>query len=107
MRKMIHEGTLFTIGYWTVKPGKEEVFLEKWREFAQWTLDNMKGAKWACLIRDLEQKNKFISFGPWESAESIAVWRESSKFREAFAEFRELCDQIQPATMREVIHINQ
>jgi heme-degrading monooxygenase HmoA len=102
---VIHEGMMFTMEHWTVKPGKEEIFLEKWQKFAQWTLNNLRGARWVYMVQDQEQKNKFISFGPWGSLESIAEWRQSSKFKSAFAEFKEFCEDVQPGTMREVIHI--
>jgi heme-degrading monooxygenase HmoA len=102
---MIQEGILFAIGHWTVKPGKEEIFLEKWQKFAQWTLNNLRGARWVYMVQDQEQKNKFISFVPWESPESIAQWQQSPKFKSAFAEFEELCDEVSPGTMREVVHV--
>lgn len=104
---MIQEGMIFTVGLWTVKSGKEEIFLEKWQEFAHWTLNNLKGGRWTYMVRDQEQKNKFISFGPWDSPESIAKWRQSPKFKSAFAEFKELCEEIKPSTMREVIHLKR
>ena len=104
---MIQEGVVFAFGYWTVKPGMEELFLEKWQNFAQWTCNHFKGARWVYIVRDQEQHNKFISFGPWESHESIAEWRQSPKFTAAFAEFEELCDVIQPGTLREVTHIKR
>jgi heme-degrading monooxygenase HmoA len=104
---MIQEGMIFTVGHWTVKPGKEEIFLKKWQEFAQWTLANLKGGQWVFMVRDQEQKNKFISFGPWDSLEEIAEWRQSSKFKSSIGEFKELCEEIQPSTMREVIHLQR
>jgi hypothetical protein len=61
---MIQEGMVFTIGHWTVKPDKEEIFLDKWQKFAQRTLNNFRGARWVFMVRYQEQKNKFISFGP-------------------------------------------
>lgn len=104
---MIEEGVVFAFGYWTVKPGREDVFLEKWQSFAQWTLNHFRGARWVYMVRDQEKNNEFMSFGPWDSPESIAAWRESPKFHTAVSELRELCDMIQPATMREVTHIKR
>jgi heme-degrading monooxygenase HmoA len=68
---MIQERAIFTVGQWIVKPDKEEIFLEKWREFAQWTIEHTKGGQWVYMVRDQEKKNKFISFAPWDSSESI------------------------------------
>jgi len=104
---MIREGQIFTVGHWTVKPGKEEIFLEKWQEFAQWTLNNLKGSLWVYMVQDQEQKNRFISFGPWISQERIAEWRQSSRFKSAFAGFKELCDEVTPGIMREVVYLKR
>ena len=98
---------IFAVGHWTVKPGKEELFLEKWQEFAQWTLNHSRGSRWVYMVRDQEQENTFISFGPWESLESIAQWRQSSKFESAVAEFRELCDEVRTTTMREAVYLKR
>jgi heme-degrading monooxygenase HmoA len=104
---MIREGMLFAVCYWTVKPGKEEIFLEKWQEFAQWTMNNLRGSRWMFMVRDQEQENRFISFGPWESFECITEWQQSSRFKSAFTAFMELCDEVSPGVMREVIHIKR
>ena len=104
---MIEEGVVFAFGYWTVKPGKEEQFLEKWQNFANWTLNHFRDARWTYMVRDQEKSNEFVSFGPWNSPESIAAWRQSPKFITAVAELEELCDMVQPVTMREVTHIKQ
>lgn len=105
--RMIREGIIFTVGHWTVKPGKEEIFLEKWQEFAQWTLNHLKGGRWVYMVQDQEEKNKFISFGPWESPENIAKWRQSPRFKTAIAGFKELCDEARADIMREVVHIKR
>jgi len=99
------EPTLFAVGEWTVKPGKEETFLARWEEFARWTMDNLDGTGEVFLLRGAEQKNRFISFGSWQSQEAMAAWRQHPRFREAFLQFRELCDEITPATMEAVVHL--
>jgi heme-degrading monooxygenase HmoA len=104
---MIEEGVVFAFGYWTVKPGREERFLEKWQNFAQWTLNHFRGARWVYIVRDQEKSNEFISFGPWNSPDNLAAWRQSPKCINAFAELKELCDLVQPVTMREVTHIKR
>jgi heme-degrading monooxygenase HmoA len=104
---VIEEGVVFAFGYWTVKPGREELFLEKWQNFAQWTLNHFRGARWMYMVRDQEMRNEFISFGPWDSPESIAAWRQSPKCITALTELTELCDMIQPVTMRGVTHIKR
>jgi len=104
---MIREGVVFAFGYFTVKPGSEEPFLEKWQHFAQWTLNHAKGARWMYMVRDLEDPQLFVSFGPWESPESVTEWRQSSRFRSTFAELDSLCDSIEHCTMSEVTHVKR
>jgi len=104
---MVSEGAVFTVGHWTVKPGKEAAFLKRWHEFARWTMDHQAGAKWVYMVRDLTQANKFLSFGPFESAEMVEAWRKTPEFKAAFVEFKDLCDEIRPGTMREVAHLQR
>jgi quinol monooxygenase YgiN len=44
-------------------------------EFADWTLQHAQGARWAKLLRDLDDEHRFISFRPWESIDAIEAWR--------------------------------
>jgi len=104
---MTHERQVFTVGLWIVKPGKEEIFVKKWQEFARWSLDNLEGSRWAYMVQDLEQKNRFVSFGPWDSLETVAAWRQTPEFASYIAEFRELCDEVTPGTMKEVAHLTR
>jgi heme-degrading monooxygenase HmoA len=101
---MAAEPTLFAVGEWTVKPGKEESFLESWEEFARWTMENVEGTGEVWMLRGAEQQNRFISFGSWQNQEAMMAWRRHPKFREAFLRFRELCNEITPGTMKSVIH---
>jgi len=104
---LIREGVIFAFGYFTVNAGREEQFLEKWQQFAQWTLNHAKGARWMYIVRDNDDPRLFVAFGPWESQESIAEWRQSSKSRAAFAELSALCDRIEEGTMTEVNHVKR
>jgi len=104
---MIQEGVVFDFGYWTVKPGLEDLFLEKWQNFAQWTLNHFKGIRWIYMVRDQERGNEFISFAPWDSPESIAEWRRSSKYIAVFDELNNLCEGIEPVNMVEVTHVKR
>ena len=98
------EDTIFSIGEWTVTLGKEQIFLEKWRDFSRWSLNHINGGRWVYVVQDREHPNKFMSFGIWESDEDYAAWRHSTKFKSAFAEFSGLCDKVQYSTSTEVLH---
>ncbi len=100
------EEIVYSVGFWTVKTGKEEAFLKDWTDFANWTLHNQKGSRNVVMLQDPEQKNRFISFGPWENLESLQAWRQRPEFKSAFLKFKELCDEIKPNTMKSVISIS-
>jgi len=98
------EDPIFSIGEWTVTPGKEALFLERWREFSRWSLNHINGGRWVYVVQDREQNNKFMSFGIWESPEDYTEWRHSTKFKSAFAEFSAMCDKVAYSTSTEVLH---
>ena len=54
-------GTPFTHTTWQVKPGREEEFVERWREWAQWSHRQGLGAR-ARLLRDVERPGTFVSW---------------------------------------------
>ena len=98
-------GQLFTSGIWSVKPGSEAEFIRAWEEFARWTAGHQPGAGEAHLLQDIEHPQRFLSIGPWESAESIQAWRSQPEFGAFFAQARQLCDEIQPRTLKLTVYI--
>ncbi len=89
----------YTVGLWTVKPGKEKDFIAGWEAFAQWTSKNQPGAKTGYLLQDPNSPGKFISFGPWENEEAINEWRESSEFKAFALKAKDLCSEFQPRSL--------
>ncbi len=101
MGKMSSPGQLYALGIWTVKSGSESAFISLWDDFANWTAKTQPGpVSSAILLQDLDNPQRFISVGPWEDEASIRAWRGLPEFREFFAKARELCDDIQPRTLR-------
>lgn len=90
----------YTLGIWTVKPGKENEFVGEWTSFAHWTGKNFSGAGKAYLLRDGKNPLRFISFGPWNNETSIRNWRESDEFRNFAAKANDLCAEFQPNTLK-------
>ncbi len=90
--------TVYTLGIWTVKAGREEDFVRAWRELADRTKSDFPDET-ATLLRDRDQANQFVSFGPWESLEQIEQWRDSNTFKQGVAKLRELLDEFSPRTM--------
>jgi quinol monooxygenase YgiN len=99
----IHE--LWTVGIWMAKPGCAEAFREAWQSFAEWTSLNQAGASEAFLLRDAQDPNRHISFGPWRSEDDISGWRGTPEFTAFVGRVRELCDEFQPNTLHQVGHV--
>jgi len=87
-----------------VKPGREEEFISAWRDLATRTESDFPGAS-AMLLRDRDIPGLFVSSGPWDSLEQIAMWRAATTFGEGVAKIRELLDGFEPHTMDPVVTI--
>ncbi len=85
----MHMSTPYTSGIWTVKPGAAEEFIAGWTELAEWSRANAPGALSARPLRDRNDSNRFVSFGPWESLEAIERWRAMEGFQQRVARIRE------------------
>ncbi len=92
-------GQYFTAGSWLVKPGEESEFIAAWESFAKWTGSTQVGAGTGHLLQDSTNSRSFLSYGPWENAESIDRWRQETEFQAFVGKARELCDDIQPMTL--------
>jgi heme-degrading monooxygenase HmoA len=93
----------FTHGIWQVQPGRADDFIAAWTEFADWTLQNAAGAGWGKLLRDREDPNRFFTFGPWESFDAIAAWRQLPGWQERVGQIRAMLESFQPATLEVVV----
>ena len=91
---------LYTSGRWTIVTGQEEEFVAAWRELAEWTSAEVPGSSWARLLQHDEKPNVFLSFGPWESAEAIAAWRESPGFQERVGRVRGMLEHFEPGVFQ-------
>lgn len=90
--------TIYTLGDWTVTPGREDEFSAAWHDLATATRRDWPNAT-AVLLRDREVPNRFVSTGPWESLEDVAAWRGSDVFRDGIERIRPLLDDFTAHTM--------
>ena len=104
---MVDKEVIYATGIWSVKKGKEEEFLKIWTYLANWTKANEMCSISVVLLQDLEQKNLFMSFGPWKSLECVQAWRQQPEFKAAFEKLKEVCDEIKSSTMKSVLNISQ
>jgi heme-degrading monooxygenase HmoA len=89
----------YTFGVWIVKPGREDDFVAGWREMAEWTAANVPGAGIGRLLQDEDQPTRFISIGPWDDKDAIAVWRSQLGFQERVGRLREMLETFTPANL--------
>jgi heme-degrading monooxygenase HmoA len=97
-------GTPFTHTTWKVKPGHEDEFVERWREWAEWS--HRQGLRaHARLLRDVESPATFVSFGPWETIAAVRTWRAEAGYHERVARLQELVEAFEPRTLEQVAEI--
>jgi hypothetical protein len=68
--------TVFALGLWTVKEGREDEFAQAWMELGERLREDFPERK-ATLLHDRAQPNLFISFGPSESLDALEGRREA------------------------------
>ena len=98
---------LYTSGDWFVKPGREEEFINAWRDLAQWTAAEFAPKARAMLLRDRDEASRFRSFGPWESDEQAAAWRQSEGFVSRISRIREMLERFDAHTLDVVVDVGE
>lgn len=96
---------VYSHGTWIVKPGREDDFVKRWLELGDWTTENFPAAR-GTLTRDVEEANRFVSFGPWPSAGHAERWRDSQGFREHVDRILETVDTFEPRTLQLVAEVS-
>jgi quinol monooxygenase YgiN len=94
---------LFTQGRWTVTEGREQEFIQAWRELADWTGENVDGASWAKLLQDRDRPNVFISFGKWTDMDAIQRWRSNPGFAERIGTMRGMLEDFEAQILDAVV----
>lgn len=95
----------FTLATYRVKPGKEQEFVERWRELARVFSSLENPPFWGTLVRSRSRREIFHSFGPWERSEHVDAMRSDPAAAAAFATIRELCDELTPDDYEVVLHV--
>ncbi len=93
----------YTQGIWQVQPGRAEDFIAAWTEFAVWTSENVPGAGRGTLLRDLDDPNRFVSLGPWDSLDALESWRSLDGWKQRVEQIGEMLAGFQPATLELVV----
>lgn len=94
--------SMYTVGVWIIKPGREDEFAARWREMADWTQREIAPGAQGTLLRDRDRPNRFVSFGPWPSLEAIEAWRADPGFADRVGRMRDLLEDFSPMTLDDV-----
>jgi heme-degrading monooxygenase HmoA len=90
--------TTYTHTTWHVQPGREDEFVERWREWVDWSRREGFEAH-ALLLRDLESQQTFVSLGPWESVATVRNWRALPGYEERVERLSEVVESFEPRTL--------
>jgi hypothetical protein len=89
---------LYTLARWFVMPGQEEAFIAAWQDLATVFLALKDPPRWDTLLRSVEDRRLFYSFGPWPSMETIAAMRADPGSTEAIGKLIALCETAELGT---------
>ena len=83
---------IFTVFSWTVKRGHSQEFVEGWKGFAMWVI-NQKGSLGSTrLFRDLDDPAHFMSVDSWENEELLECIRKGIEYGRRIDDLRKLLD---------------
>jgi heme-degrading monooxygenase HmoA len=93
----------YVMGIWLLKPGRADEFVAAWTEFAEWTRQHPHMTGWAKLLRDVDNADRFISFGPWESMDAIYSWRALDGWKDRVDRILDMLIGFEPVTLEAVV----
>ncbi|KUM38178.1 antibiotic biosynthesis monooxygenase [Arthrobacter sp. EPSL27] len=98
--------SVYTLGIWLVHPGRENDFVQAWRDLARKTQEDFPHTQ-AVLMHDRDVRNRFISTGPWESLEQVEQWRASETYRHGLEVMKEMLEHFEPHTLDEAADVGR
>ena len=89
---------IYTLGRWTVLPGKEDEFVATWRELGEFfmSLEHPPPAGSGVLVRSLDDPSLFYSFGPWDDPAHVAEMRAHPDSAAHIGRLTALCSEAVP-----------
>jgi quinol monooxygenase YgiN len=91
---------VWTHGIWRVRPGKEDAFVAAFDRLVRDVGAELGSDSRPTLLRDREQPNVFVTFGPWEDEAAIERFRRVLGPR--LGPVQELLERFEPATLDQV-----
>ena len=94
-------GQPYTHTTWVVRAGRGGGVHPPLAGLRSWTaLQGLTAS--AKLLRDVDQPNRFVSFGPWEDIEHARRWRTLEGFQERIGRLQEVLGSFEPRTLEQV-----
>jgi heme-degrading monooxygenase HmoA len=97
--------SVYTLGVWTVKQGRDGEFRDAWEALGQWTVEE-GFATHGTLVRDRANPSRYISFGPWPSADHVERWRSSAGFKAHLDRILATVESFEPGTYDTVLSVS-
>jgi len=88
--------TVFTYADWLIHPGREDDFVRAWTEFVDWSSDHAEGALGGMLLQDSSETRRFVSIGPWSSAEAAHEFFTRPELNQRSQPLREVAERFEP-----------
>jgi heme-degrading monooxygenase HmoA len=88
--------TFFTSADWLIREGREDEFVQAWTEFVDWSATDTDAALGGMLLQDSSDPHRFISIGPWSTAEAAYDWFRKPELEERSARLREIAERFEP-----------
>jgi heme-degrading monooxygenase HmoA len=96
--------SVYTVGFWTVKDGREEDFVRAWEALGQWTAERGFPTH-RTLLRDHGDPRRFVSFGPWPTVAHAERWRGDPGHLEHLDRIMETVESFEPGTYDAVLSV--
>ncbi len=97
------EGSVYTLGVWRVKPGREADFIAAWKDlgtlFAK--LPMPPGGR-GTLVQSITDPLLFYSFGEWPSTQAVQAMRQDTGAQAGIRRAADLCTEATPGSFRVV-----
>ena len=91
-------GEVYATGSWKPFAGREQAFLEEWKDFMGWAC-SLPGARRAVLTRDLRDRERFVSFSAWDDLEALKAWKSSPEFKARMSRVQAHIDSFAPTEL--------
>jgi len=87
---------VYTYADWVIREGREDEFVQAWTEFVDWSATETDAALGGLLLQDSSDPRRFISIGPWRSAEEAYEWFRRPDLEERSLPLREVAEKFEP-----------